>query len=162
MIWGQDGRVRIRNPPFSWRSTSLLSSSIHVHIVVLVVVIIVVVVVIVVVVIVVVIDVVDDANSDRGEGLDEGQEWKDCKSVMFTFVSITIPPKPPGKRSSYGLVFKLCSLTCGWVGYICPGLIVRLLWPSALLHRSPESVNLNQVASVGNWKQWKLRKNGWT
>ena len=58
-----------------------------------------------VVVIVVVIDVVDDANSDRGEGLDEGKEWKDGKSVMFTFVfmTITIPLQPPGDkvRSNY-------------------------------------------------------------
>ena len=66
----------------------------------MVVVVIVVVIVIVVVVVVIVVDVVDNCDRDRCEGLDEGKEWKDVKSVVFTLVvvvPITIPFCSPGR-----------------------------------------------------------------
>ena len=65
----------------------------------MVVVVIVVIIVIVVVVVVIVVDVVDNCDRDRCEGLDEGKEWEDVKSVVFTLVvvvPITIPFSSPG------------------------------------------------------------------
>ena len=57
-----------------------------------------------IVVVVIVVDVVDNCDRDRCEGLDEGKEWKDVKSVMFTLVvvvPITIPFCSPGMFLDY-------------------------------------------------------------